>query len=118
MARDANIEARLRRWAQWVSVGEGNGYATMSVIHPDWTPPSPGLTPTLKVGASTDVRETHRMLSNLSMRLANTVVVHYVLRQSLADQARLLECAVPTVKARIDEVHRYFLRVSKAKKEF
>jgi DNA-directed RNA polymerase specialized sigma24 family protein len=78
----------------------------MSVIHREWTPPSPGTTPTLKVSGSSDVRQTHRALEQLSVRLRNTVVVHYCHRVPLAEQARRLECAESTVQQRVALVHR------------
>jgi DNA-directed RNA polymerase specialized sigma24 family protein len=106
MARDAQIEARLLRWAAWLTVGDGSGFPVMSVIHPEWQPPSPGVTPTLKVGASTDVRQTHRAIAKLSLRLRNTLIVHYVHRSPLADQAALLGCEVSTVIARVASAHR------------
>ena len=104
-ARDQAIEARLQRWAQWVTVGDGSGFPTMSVLHREWTPPSPGTTPTLKVSASSDVRQTHRALEQLSLTLKNTVVVHYIHRVPLAEQARRLGCAESTVTARIPRIH-------------
>lgn len=106
MARDAVIEARLQRWAQYVSVGDGSGFPVMSVLHPQWQPPTPGTTPTLKVARVSDVRETHRAIGTLSQRLANTLVVHYCLRLSVAEQAQRLDCAVRTVHERIDTAHR------------
>lgn len=106
MARDARIEHRLQRWAQWITIGDGSGYAARSVLHPEWSPPTKGSTPTLKVGAASDVRETHRAVGRLSMRQANTVVVHYVLRLPIGEQAVRLECAAATVFARIDDGHR------------
>lgn len=109
-ARDQAIEARLQRWAQWVTAGDGSGFPTMSVLHREWTPPSPGTTPTLKVAASSDVRQTHRALERLSLRLKNTVVVHYCHKVPLAEQARRLECAESTVVQRVALVHR-LLRV-------
>jgi DNA-directed RNA polymerase specialized sigma24 family protein len=104
-ARDERIEARLQRWAQWVTVGDGSGFPTMSVLHREWTPPSPGTTPTLKVSATSDVRQTHRALEQLSARLKNTVVVHYCHKVPLAEQARRLECAESTVVQRVALVH-------------
>lgn len=104
-ARDQAIEARLQRWAQWVTAGDGSGFPTMSVLHPSWQPPSPGTTPTLKVAASSDVRQTHRALERLSLRLKNTVVVHYCHKVPLAEQARRLECAESTVVQRVALVH-------------
>lgn len=103
--RDEAIDARLQRWAQWVTAGEGSGFPTMSVLHREWTPPSPGTTPTLKVAASSDVRQTHRALAKLSLRLRNTVVVHYCHKVPLAEQARRLDCAESTVVARIPVIH-------------
>lgn len=106
MARDPKIEERLLRWAQAVTVGDGNGFPAMSVLHPQWQPPTPGQTPTLKVAAGSDVRQTHRAIGELSLRLRNTIVVHYVVRGTIQEQARRLECAPDTVHARIEEAHR------------
>ena len=106
MARDAVIEARLQRWGAWVSVGDGSGFPVMSVLHPEWQPPSPGVTPTMKVGQATDVRQTHRAIAQLSQRLANTLVVHYCLKLPVAAQADRLQCAEGTVHARVEEAHR------------
>lgn len=106
MARDPHIEERLQRWAQYVQVGDGSGFPVMSVLHPAWQPPSPGQTPTMKAVPASDVRETHRAISRLSTRLRNTVVMHYVLRGPLDDQAARLGCAPQTVHARIDIAHR------------
>lgn len=110
MARDPSIEARLQRWAEYVTVGDGSGYPAMSVLHPQWQPPTPGQTPTLKVSAGSDVRETHRAIGQLSQRLANTVVMHYVIKGPIEEQARRLECAVQTVYMRIDQVHQRLAR--------
>jgi DNA-directed RNA polymerase specialized sigma24 family protein len=106
MARDLFIEGRLQRWAVAVTVGDGSGYPVMSVLHEEWQPPSPGVTPTMKVGVHSDVRETHAALRVLSQRLQNTVVAHYCMKLPIADQALLLECAGSTIHARIDLVHR------------
>ncbi len=106
MARDPLIEARLERWATYCTVGDGSGFPVMSPVHPDWTPPTPGLTPTMKVSSVSDVRETHRAIGRLSQRLANTLTVHYCLRLPLAEQAERLECGESTVIARIDQAHR------------
>ena len=109
MARDANIEARLQRWAQWLNVGDGSGFPVMSVLHPEWQPPSPGLTPTMKSVAGGDERATHRAVSRMSERLKATLVVHYVQRLPVAEQALRLGCAEPTVHERIGRAHRLLL---------
>lgn len=106
MARVEWIERRLRDWAHWLDTGDdGTGYPAMSVLHPEWSPPSPGTTPTLKVAAPSSVRETHRAIGQLSQRLANTLVVHYCQRLPVAEQARRLECQENTLHARINSAH-------------
>lgn len=111
MARDDGIEARLQRWAQAVTVGDGSGYPTMCVLHKDWSPPSPGVTPTLKVAAASDVRETHRAIGKLSQRLANTLVVHYCIKGAVEEQAKRLECAPRTVHERVETAHRLLRQI-------
>lgn len=110
MARDAGMEARLQRWAQWVTVGDGSGYPVKSVLHPEWQPPSPGITPTLKTAPATDVRATHRAIGRLSQRLANTLVVHYCLKLSLAEQADRLACSIDAIHNRVERAHRLLMR--------
>lgn len=106
MARIDWIEERLLRWAQAVTVGDGSGYPVMSVLHEDWMPPSPGVTPSMKVSVGrNDAASTHRAIGRLSQRLQTTLVVHYVLRLRLVDQAERLGCAVDTVHGRIDSAH-------------
>lgn len=106
MARIQEIEARLLRWAAYVQVGDGSGYPVMSVLHSEWQPPSPGVTPTLKAVSRSDVRETHRLIGLLSVRLRNTIVVHYCMKLPVAEQAQRLECAEKTVHARVEIAHR------------
>ena len=106
MARIPYIEERLIRWAQGVTVGDGNGYPAMSIIHPSWQPPTPGQTPTLKVGRSSDVKQTHVAIGALSDRTRATLVVHYILKPPLAEQALLLECQERTVHDRVERAHR------------
>jgi hypothetical protein len=103
--RYPEIEQRLLRWAQGITAGNGSGYPTMSVIHPEWSPPSPGVMPTLKTAASSDVRQTHRAVLKLSDRLQATLVVHYIKRLPIAEQARALDCEERTIHARVDRAH-------------
>ena len=106
MARDDAIEARLQRWAQWVTVGDGSGYPVTNTLHPNWSPPGKGQRPTLKVTAGSDARQTHRAIAQLSQRLANTLVVHYCLRLPLDVQAQRLDCSADTVLVRVRDAHR------------
>ena len=107
MARNPDIESRLQRWAVAVTVGDGSGYPVMSVLHHEWQPPSPGITPTMKTGGHhSDARETHAALRLLSQRLQNTVAVHYCMKLPVENQAQRLGCAVATVHGRIEVVHR------------
>lgn len=110
MADEADVmETRLREWAAWLtSGGSGDGFSAMSVIHPDWMPPSPGTTPTMKVSSGNTQRERalHAAVLQLSRRLQSTLLVHYCKRLSVADQAEMLECAEATVHLRVREAKR------------
>lgn len=101
--RDEQMHMRLLEWAQWCKVGDGSGYPTMSVLHEDWSPPSPGLTPTMKVAAGSSARQTHRAVRTLSARLRNTVAIHYLTNLPIAEQAQRLQCAERTVFERIEQ---------------
>lgn len=109
MARDPGIETRLVRWAEWVKVGDGSGYATVSPLHESWTPPVAGQRPTLKVAPPSDVRDTHRAVRRLPIKLRNAVVVHYVYRGTVAEQAARMQCEPATVHARIVRAHQALL---------
>ena len=105
MGKRADVETRLQRWAQGRSVGDGSGFPCMSVLHPEWQPPAPGVTPTLKVAPGSDVAQTQRMIGRLSERLIATVWVHYIMKPPIAEQAKLLQCAEATVHARVERAH-------------
>ena len=103
MARDLAMHLRLVAWAQWVRVGDGSGYPTMSVLHEDWTPPAPGITPTLKVAAPNAARRTDTIMATWSDTLRATVMVHYCYPgMTVAQQAELLGCAERTVVDRVE----------------
>jgi DNA-directed RNA polymerase specialized sigma24 family protein len=106
MQHDADrMEIRLREWAHWLTLGgSGDGFAAVNVLHPSWSPPTPGTLPTLKVGRSDRRhRDTHAAVQVLSRRLQATLQVHYCRRLSIAEQARQLECGESTVHARVRE---------------
>ena len=105
MARIEWVEQRLLAWAAWLTVGDGNGYPALSVLHEDWSPPSPGTTPTMKVGVPQSARQTHAAVLQLSERMQKTLRVHYVQRLPLADQAEWLGCQPGTVYARVEAAH-------------
>ena len=111
MARDDRIHQRLLRWADGVVVGDGSGFPTKSVLHESWNPPAPGLTPTMKLSVASDVAATHRLISRLSDRLIATIVVHYVLKPPIKEQAMLLDCAEDTVLARVERAHHEIRRM-------
>lgn len=107
MARIDWVEQRLQRWAQAVTVGDGSGYPVMSVLHEDWMPPSPGVTPSMKVSLGcNDARSTHRAIAWLSLKQRNTVVMHYRMKLPIAEHAERLGCPVDTVHGRIEAAHR------------
>jgi len=101
MARIDWVERALREWAQWLMVGDGSGYSAMSPLHPEWTPPTPGTTPTMKSAAPSTARRTHRAILLLSERMQATLVLHYCTNLPVADQAQRLQCQATTVDARI-----------------
>lgn len=99
------MESRLREWAGWLTAGGcGDGYAAVNVLSQDWSPPTPGMRPSLKVGRS-DRREraVHAAVVQLSTTLQATLVVHYCKRLTVADQAKLLQCGLSTVNTRVRE---------------
>jgi DNA-directed RNA polymerase specialized sigma24 family protein len=107
MARIDWVEERLQRWAQKVTVGDGSGFPVMSVLHEDWMPPSPGITPSMKVSSGrNDAMSTHRAIGLLSKRLQDTIAVHYAMRLPMFEQAQRLGCAIDTVHGRIEAAHR------------
>jgi hypothetical protein len=106
MARDLAMHQRLLDWGQMVTVGDGSGYPTMSVLHKEWQPPSQGITPSMKTSAPSSARQTHRAIALWSVRMRNTVSVHYCTSLPVAQQAVYLKCNVRTVYARIEESHR------------
>jgi DNA-directed RNA polymerase specialized sigma24 family protein len=105
MGRDVGIEARLQRWADWVTVGDGSGYSGVCTLHENWSPPTAGQAPTLKVADSVDVMDTHRAIGRLNLKLRNAVVVRYIYGGTIAEQADRLGCAPETVRDRVERAH-------------
>lgn len=106
MARSGQMERRLQEWAQWMKVGDGSGYPTMSPLHPEWSPPSPGTTPTPKAASPSGARETHQAIIQLSERLQHTLYWHYVTNLPVTEQAQRLGCQPDTVGKRVQTAHR------------
>lgn len=108
MAADAEVVDRvdqaLRDWAHWIMLGRSAaGFSRCNVLHKSWMPPTPGRTPTMAVSTVDDRRHrlVHQAIGHLSLRLSNTVVVHYCYRLSVAEQCQRLDCAPSTVHARL-----------------
>lgn len=111
MSRDAAMHDRLLRWADWLTVGDGSGYATVCVLHENWSPPTAGQRPTMKVARSqAEARATHRAIAALPVKLQATAWVHYVKKGSIADQALELQCQPDTVLDRVERLHRALLQ--------
>lgn len=103
------IEQRLQEWAAWLGAGKrGDGFPALNVLHHSWMPPPPGMTPTLRAAKRGDAREreVHQAVGRLSIRLSNTLVVVYLQRVAPDEQARRLDCAESTVRARVIEAKR------------
>lgn len=111
MGRDAQMEARLRRWADWVCAGDPSGYPSISVLSKEWMPAVAGAAPTMKVAPASDVHQTHRAVGLLPLKLRNAVVSRYVLAGSVDEQATRLGCAPDTVRGRIERAHRALMRL-------
>ena len=111
MRRDERIEALLREWAQWLVVGDGSGYPRTSMIHPEWTPPAKGGTPSIKVGGSGRGEMVHGLVGRLSVRLQDTLVLAYCTQLPVAEQAHRLGCQAETVAQRVREAHRQLLQL-------
>lgn len=110
MARDVDIDRMLWLWAEALKCGDGSGYPVKCTIHPDWSPPAPGTTPTMKISsASAASASTGRMVAALSATLRATVVAKYLLRMADADIAQATGCAIGTVSERIGRAHREML---------
>lgn len=119
MAKDALIDARLWRWAEWLKSGDGSGYPVKSTLHEDWSPPSPGMRPGMKVAPANDAPQTQRLVYRLSDRMRATLVAHYVVRMSAADAGAVLECKPDTVHARIEAAHGELLgMIAEERQEF
>lgn len=105
------MERRLQEWSAWIRGGRsGDGFPTISVLHRSWMPPAPGRPPTMRTSRADPAAWRHRALhvalQALSVRLINTVVVHYLMRMPVAEQAAVLECDESTVHARLREARR------------
>lgn len=101
------LERRLLEWGAWVA-GQSSrvsGYPCTSVLHPSWSPPTRGSTPTMATASGSTVRERHtdRLVRALSKTLQNTLAVVYVRRVPPAERAALLQCQPSTVPARVRE---------------
>ena len=107
MARDEQIDARLWRWAEWLKSGDGSGYPVTNPISVDWSPPSPGMRPGMKVAPACDGPLTHRLVLAMTDRMRATLTAHYVLRMPTLDAAEALDCQPGTVHARIEAAHRW-----------
>ncbi len=108
MAKIKEIEDMLRIWASMARGGVGDGYPAMSVLHPNWSPPPPGQTPTMRTGGQPAmVKRVHEAIGQLSLRSRNTVVVVYASGALPAvEQAERLGCQVKTLEKRVDAIHR------------
>ena len=106
--RDEAMHVRLVEWAQWRRVGDGSGYPTMSVLHEDWSPPSPGVTPTMKVSTSVSVHVTHRAMASWSGRMRNTILMEgqwfKTKAEAVKEANKVLASALRSARARVEDL--------------
>lgn len=105
-----SVDKRLVEWAAWFNAGGvtvDGGWPVKNILHPSWLPPSGGASPSLPAGrrADTREREVHRALAELSDKLIAAVVVHYVKRWTVANQAAALGCSEEAVRMRVGRAH-------------
>lgn len=107
------MERHLLAWGGWLQGGRRvDGYPVTNVLHESWLPPSPGMTPTMKVGGRSDriERVVHGAVAGMSVRMQNTLVVVYVMRASPAEWPERLGCAEATVRQRVQQAKRVLWR--------
>lgn len=105
MAAETEIELRLMRWAEWVTVGDGSGYPSVCTLHANWSPPQAGQRPAMKVAPASHVHATHRAIARLPLKLRNAVVARYIYRGDVGSQALLMGCEPETVRQRVRRAH-------------
>ena len=106
------IEARLLRWAELVKGGgDGSGYPVKCTLHEDWSPPSPGMTPSMKVVPSSDAMGTHRCIANMTAKHRAALVARYVLRMTYREAGEQMQCQEETARARTDAARRELARM-------
>lgn len=105
---DDVMERRLQAWGAWLAEGGcGDGFPTKSVLHQSWLPPAAGCAPSMKVGQGDAAeRAIHAAVMQMSVRMANTLVITYVYRQVGQARAQRLECQESTARARVQEAKR------------
>lgn len=103
------MEAQLLAWGAFRAGGGcGDGYPSMSVIHPNWTIPAKGMQAKLPMPGRSSVAERalDARIAELSVKMRDALFVRYVKRLALAEQARMLGCEESTVGARVQQAKR------------
>jgi len=80
----------------------------MSVIHPNWTPPSQGMSARMPMPARSTLAEQamDAAIRDLSVKLRDSLYVVYVKRASVLQRSEMLQCKPGTVDARVREAKR------------
>ena len=60
MAQIEWVHERLLAWAERVTVGDGDGYAAVNVLHTNWSPPAKGSRPSPKISLAVAPRSSAR----------------------------------------------------------
>lgn len=106
MRRDDAMELRLQRWAAWLVARDATGYPQRSTLDPEWRIPPAGMRPAFRTSPGAgDAPATHAAVRLLSQRLQHTLLVVYVHRKALDEQARELECEARTIQERVARAH-------------
>jgi hypothetical protein len=112
MARIEDIERRLLNWARWKAGGRsgGLGYSAINLQAAVVGGGRDGYREATIPTNDCEADETDQAVLALPSELRRTVEVVYVEGGGMAQKARRLCCAEPTVHARIDQAHRKISR--------
>lgn len=120
-ARWDDIDARLRRWAEWLSGGDGSGYPARNILDPSWMPPDGQPRGSIMHSAPpTDAGETHAIImadGYLSDTRRATLSAVYLLRMTHTQAAVVLDCSPRTVADRIERIQAALAATLEAKQQ-
>ena len=107
MARIDWVDRRLQQWAQWLTTGDGAGYARCNPLHPTWSPPTAAShRPTTTANPQANhARQTHAAILRLSPQAQTALLLHYCAGIPPHAQAQQQACNLKALQARLRKAH-------------